>query len=359
MGRPCGGIRTGRSPEWSKRAEAPPQALWEAADSKADGSLGQLLGYHYLWNFMPRLWGTEEQRDRWEPLSAENRWFWGAAVNPRDADLVVRDVGDELVFSGRKFFSTGGRVSDVVVLEGVVVDETGQPTEKRVFGLVRSDDPGLVRNDDWDNMGQRLTESGSVEVNDVRVPWRDALGYTDKVQVVPAYATITTPIHQLVFVNMYLGIAQGALAAAKRYTNERTRPWALAEGVESANRDPYILSTYGELSASLQATEAFVDRAVEEMQGAHDAPELIDAEQRGKLEVLVAAAKIQASKVALGVTSRAFEVMGARATASSLGFDRYWRDVRTHTLHDPIAYKLREVGDFELNGRLPEPGWYS
>lgn len=54
-----------------------------------------------------------------------------------------------------------------------------------------------------------------------------------------------------------------------------------------------------------------------------------------------------------------YEVTGARATASSVGLDRFWRNVRTHSLHDPIAYKRREVGVFALLDEVPEPTWYT
>ena len=73
----------------------------------------------------------------------------------------------------------------------------------------------------------------------------------------------------------------------------------------------------------------------------------------------VAAVKARATDVALEITSGIFEGLGARATASTLGFDRFWRNVRTHTLHDPVAYKRREVGAFLLRDELPEPTWYS
>jgi hypothetical protein len=33
--------------------------------------------------------------------------------------VVIRDAGDHLVYNGRKSFSTGSKVSDVTVLEGV------------------------------------------------------------------------------------------------------------------------------------------------------------------------------------------------------------------------------------------------
>ena len=59
------------------------------------------------------------------------------------------------------------------------------------------------------------------------------------------------------------------------------------------------------------------------------------------------------------MTSRVFEVMGARATSARHRFDRFWRNARTLTLHDPLNYKVREVGDFSLNGRFPTPSFYS
>ncbi|MDZ7928648.1 MAG: acyl-CoA dehydrogenase family protein [Rhodococcus sp. (in: high G+C Gram-positive bacteria)] len=81
--------------------------------------------------------------------------------------------------------------------------------------------------------------------------------------------------------------------------------------------------------------------------------------KRGEHEVRVAAVKARATEVSLEITGAVFEALGARATASKYGFDRFWRNVRTHTLHDPVAYKRREVGRWVLTGELPEPTWYS
>ena len=57
--------------------------------------------------------------------------------------------------------------------------------------------------------------------------------------------------------------------------------------------------------------------------------------------------------------TRLFEVGGARATAGALRLDRYWRNLRTQTLHDPVDYKLHELGDWALNDTLPTPSFYS
>src|SRR5690606_40743485 len=62
---------------------------------------------------------------------------------------------------------------------------------------------------------------------------------------------------------------------------------------------------------------------------------------------------------ALGITSQIFEAMGARATSARYGFDRFWRNVRVHSLHDPIDYKVRDLGHWLLSGQGPAPSLYS
>ena len=48
-----------------------------------------------------------------------------------------------------------------------------------------------------------------------------------------------------------------------------------------------------------------------------------------------------------------------RATHGGLRLDRHWRNLRTHTLHDPVAYKLREIGEWALKQQFPVPSFYS
>ena len=74
----------------------------------------------------------------------------------------------------------------------------------------------------------------------------------------------------------------------------------------------------------------------------------MSARTRGEVAELVASVKIVTTDNGLRVTSGVFEVTGARATGKKVGLDRFWRDIRTHTLHDPVAYKNRELGRFVL-----------
>jgi alkylation response protein AidB-like acyl-CoA dehydrogenase len=75
--------------------------------------------------------------------------------------------------------------------------------------------------------------------------------------------------------------------------------------------------------------------------------------------VALAAAKVVSTGAVLDVTSTVFELTGARATTAGTGLDRYWRDARTLTLHDPVAHKAVEVGDRLLTGAAPVPSAYS
>ncbi|CAM5738275.1 Dibenzothiophene desulfurization enzyme C [Streptomyces alboniger] len=105
--------------------------------------------------------------------------------------------------------------------------------------------------------------------------------------------------------------------------------------------------------------EALADVVAAEGQKLHDDPDAVTEQTRGDFEVRVAAVKARATDVALEISNRVFEVTGARSTTTAEGLDRFWRNVRTHTLHDPVAYKRREVGGWVLEGELPQPTWYS
>lgn len=325
------------------------------AVSAGDASIGQLLGYHLLWAWAVRLVGTDAQIAAVEELYTTANLFFGGAVNPRDNDLAVQDRGETLVFTGRKSFSTGARVADLVVLEGAL------PTGEHVFAIVPTAQEGIVFAGDWDNLGQRLSESGGVTITDVEISWAEAAGFVDKEFQPLVYNTLNVPLIQQIFTAIYLGIAEGALATAGTYTRERTRAWPYtSDPKESATQDPYILAAYGELRSRLWAGQALAEAVDAELSGLLHAPRgEVTAEARGQVAVRIAAAKQVANDVALETTNRIFELTGARATANTVGLDLYWRNIRTHSLHDPVAHKRREVGEYELIGRLPEPSWYT
>ncbi|CAI6317763.1 unnamed protein product [Periconia digitata] len=336
--------------------------------AEADGSIGMLLGYHLLWSTTATVVGTPEQADRYQKLVIENNYFIGGAVNPRDSDLKIQSSGNNIVFNGSKYFNTGGVVSDLTVLEGVL-----EGTDDHIFAFVETRQPGIVFAHNWQNIGLRLTESGGVKIDNVQVPWKDALGWNSELKkpdpevlTIP-FASLLLPTIQLVFSNFYLGIALGAIDYATKYTNKNTRAWPYGgDNKEKATDEFYILSTYGNFHAHLRAAITLADRSGEQVSaiyakyaGETATRAKLTARERGELAEWVASTKVVTTDTGLRVTSGVFEVTGAKATGLKVGLDRFYRDIRTHTLHDPVAYKNRELGRFQLLDEIPEPTWYT
>lgn len=135
---------------------------------------------------------------------------------------------------------------------------------------------------------------------------------------------------------------------------------------EKATDEFYILERYGNFHAHLRAASALADRAGQEVDAIYqkyggdlDIRAKLTARERGELAEWVASVKVVATDTSLRVTSGVFEVTGAKATSQKVGLDRFWRDIRTHSLHDPVAYKNRELGRFELLDEIPEATWYT
>lgn len=319
--------------------------------AKVDSSIAHVFAYHHLGVIIPHLFGSLEQKERYYTKTVQHGWFWCNALNPRDVRTQLNPEGKHFRLNGVKSFCSGSKDSDMMPITALNAD-----TSELVILVVPSRRKGVLINNDWDNMGQRQTDSGSVKFVDVLIHGDEILGVVRRPSEV--FRTFRSCLTQLTFANIYLGIAQGALEAAKQYTNTFTRSW-LMSNAEDATHDPYILHQYGEMWVNLSATEHLTNRAGELLQAAWEQEWNLTVEQRGECAIAIAAAKVAATQIGLDVTSRMFDVMGAKATASSYRFDRYWRNLRTFTLHDPVDYKLRDLGNWFLNGQLPEPGFYS
>ncbi|QQQ77476.1 acyl-CoA dehydrogenase [Saccharothrix sp. 6-C] len=305
----------------------------------ADANVGHLLGYHYLQVWRSGLFDNPNSQTGDNLFSAG--LFWAGVSNPLDAALELRPVDGGYEVTGRKTFATGASVADRLVVSATDT-ETG---DKITFTLDAKAD-GITYAGDWDNIGQRLTASGGVVFDHVHVPADQVLGAHDDSSPRLSLAALG---FQLVLAQLYVAMAEGALAEAAQYTRTTTRPWFLS-GVDTATADPYILGTYGELVADAQAAGLLADHASDRLDQASRRGADLTRTERAETAAAISSAKVVATKVANQTTSRVFELCGARATAAGYAFDRFWRNARTLTLHDPVSYKAREVGAYHLTG---------
>jgi alkylation response protein AidB-like acyl-CoA dehydrogenase len=152
-----------------------------------------------------------------------------------------------------------------------------------------------------------------------------------------------------------VGIAKAALREAIDFVRARARPW-FQSGVDRAAEDPYVLRHIGRAQSQIDATVALQDRAYDLMDAVAAAPSV---EGRGQAIVAASKVKVMSTEVGLEICERLFQVCGASATVARYGHDRHWRNLRTLSLHDPVDYKARLVGDYVVNGRFPEISYYT
>lgn len=333
-------------------------AHWESAFravrtiARTDASIAQLLGYHYVNEANIALVAPAAERERWFRATIEGRWVWGDSVNPVDPSLTLTDGPDGLRLDGFKRFSTGSGVGEALLINAVVAG--GEHDGEFAYLVLPYGHPGVELVDDWDNLGQRLSASNTVRYHDVHVDPDRVLGYgTDE----PIQSYIT-PAIQLVFGNLYLGIAQGALAQARELTLARRNSWFLS-GVAAYRDDPFVQRLYGELVSRVAAAEALADRVNRAFDRAISKGDAATAEDRAEIAVRVAELKVFTSDTAVDVANRVFEATGSSSTASTVGLDLHWRNVRTHSLHDPVDYKKLEVGANFLTGAVQPISLYT
>ncbi len=317
--------------------------------SAADGSIGQLIAYHYSNGVWTYILGTRAQWEETARGVAAKGWFQGGVSNPRDQWSEVLHAEDGRTYlNGTRTFATGTAVAQVITA-------TFWDNGRRVHYQLPPDRAGLTAASDWDNLGQRLTASGSVRFDNVVVGEHERLSGLERFGGdADLRDGLRTLFSQLIFINLYLGIAEGALHAAADYVRNNSRAWP-ESGLERAVDDPYHLVQFGRWSAGISAGVALADKAAGLYQQALEAGEALDAGTWGRLAVIIDEAKVIATDVSLAVTANIYEAMGARATANRYGFDLYWRNARTHTVHDPVSYRAREIGSAVLTGELPRP----
>lgn len=250
----------------------------------------------------------------------------------------ARVDGDDVVVNGEKFYTTGALLAHIVPI--VAVSEAGQG----LLVFAERDAPGLTVSNNWSSFGQRTTASGGVKIEQVRVP---------RSRVIPIQAfenqTVAGAVSQIIQAAIDVGIARQAIDETIHFVRTQSRPW-IDSGKDSAAEDVFTIQAIGDLKIKLHAAEALLERAGHSIDRAAAAP---DAQSVAEATTATAEAKVLTTHIAIEATNRLFELAGTRATLVHHNLDRYWRNARVHTLHDPVRWKYFHVGNFYLNGVNP------
>lgn len=273
-----------------------------------------------------------------------NSWSESKGKHAMDWQTKIAAAGapGRFTLTGEKYYSTGSPSAQILVV-GAVGDGTDYPGACLTF--VPADAPGVEIVDDWRGFGQRTTGSGTTRFTEAPIPEGWVVDMSDAMPDTSLYSVM----FQMIFGAVYTGIAQASVDDAVDFVRERTRAW-IDSGVDQATEDSYVLRSFGEMQASVHAAEMLVRRAADAADASQRDP---SARSRGLASVATAEAKIASTETALSCANLILQLCGSRAVEEKYGMDRHWRNARVLTLHDPVEYKRRIVGDFVLNGQLP------
>ncbi|BBX91314.1 acyl-CoA dehydrogenase family protein [Mycolicibacterium boenickei] len=320
--------------------------------AKADPIVAHIFRTHF--------WFTEERlRNADDPVSkhwlskiAEGKIFGNAfsekgslAVGSLvfNTRLLADPTGSGFRLTGEKYYSTGTLFSDYLT----VTATTDHDSVANV--LVPTDREGVRLVDDWDGFGQRRTGTGTTTLTNVAVAADEILSDTpydaDPVPTVQ-YAALQLFIHAVV-----AGILANVVDDGVALLRSRERNFSHAV-TERPTDDPLLQRQLGVLASTAYVARAAVLDAAAAIGDATDSAVdgVPDARLAAEAQLKVAKVKVHLDDVAPEAATRLLELGGASAASRQRNLDRHWRNIRTITLHNPVAYKARVIGQNLLDG---------
>ncbi|CDP51462.1 Acyl-CoA dehydrogenase; probable dibenzothiophene desulfurization enzyme [Devosia sp. DBB001] len=278
----------------------------------------------------------------------DGKLFGGAHTEqggPKPGEINTRlsRDGDRYRLNGRKWYATGTAFADYASF-------SAKTAEGEFFAaLIPTDRPGITILDDWDGMGQKLTASGGVLLENVEVLPSELSQRAMSTRV----GRHTSTLRQLHLAASAGGAVRAALREGTEYVRKQARA-AQHSPAATAREDHFVQKVVGEIAARSFAIDALLresaralDRTVEAF--ASDDEARIEA---SLIESSLATSNTQLILAELGLKAaeQIFELGGGSATSRKYSFDRHWRNIRTVLNHNPLLHKARVLGDYHLNG---------
>ncbi|AXQ21999.1 monooxygenase [Acinetobacter wuhouensis] len=324
------------------------QLLIELA--KADSNIVQALRGHFAF-VEDRLNAHKfESQELWfkrfvQGDLAGNAWTEIGQVKIGDVITRVTQKGNQLLVNGKKYYSTGTIFADWVDL--FAYDET---TDQHVIAAISRHASGVEVLDDWDGFGQRTTGSGTLTLNDVAIERDHILPFDQRFKYQTAF-------YQVFHLATLAGIAHAAVATFVHEVQKRDRIFSHGNA-DLVRNDPQILQVIGKASSQAYASESITIRTAEALQRAYIShfgeSEVKNIQANNDAELESSQGQVVISELVLDLTSQLFNSLGASASTTAKQLDRFWRNARVVSSHNPLIYKEKVIGDWEVN-REPLP----
>lgn len=321
--------------------------------AEADSNLPQALRAHFAF-VEDRLNAPDTpERDRWflRFLDGElvgSGWTEIGNINLGDVITNVEPAPHGWTLNGEKFYSTGALFAD-----WIDVYARRRDNGRDVIAIVSTHQDGVLREDDWDGFGQRLTGSGTTRFTEAQVDAGHVYDFADRF-------LYQTAFYQHMLLATLAGIGRAIARDAAEGVRQRKRIYSHSNAA-LPKEDVQVLQVVGQISSWAYATEAAVIAATQSLQQAYEVhvsdDDALKLRVNSIAEVEAAQAQVIASELVPRAATELFNALGASDTRVSKALDRHWRNARTLASHNPVIYKARNIGDWLVNGHSPTFIW--
>jgi acyl-CoA dehydrogenase len=289
--------------------------------ARIDGGIAQSMVATYFGTQMIKLFGTEEQKQKYLPPICSGQWRGGMASTEPDAGSDVASIsttavrdGDEYVISGNKMFITNANVSDFLVVVCATDPKNPKRHDRLSTIIVETNRPGYEANKLHGKLSIRCSDTGEVAFKEVRVPKENLVGVEGR------------GFYQLMdFFNrarldgggaLAVGTAQGALEKAVSYVRKRKQFGAPLAALQ------IVQAKIAEMATLLEAGRSLLYRAAM-------------AVDRGEIDpALIAMAKWYTCEIAVKVSDEAIQLHGGYGILKEYDVEHYWRDAKVFEIFE-------------------------
>jgi alkylation response protein AidB-like acyl-CoA dehydrogenase len=264
--------------------------------------------------------GNDQQKEKYLiPLTKGEAISSGGFTEPdHGSDITLMDTtaikkGDEYIINGVKTFITNGTISDFAIVLCQTDFEVKPPYRGQSVIIVEKGTPGYSTADVGEKMGIKMTSTGELSFNDVRVPASNLVGQENKgfYHVLEFFDESRIEI-----AGQALGIAQGAFDRALAYCKERTQ--------------------FGKKLAQFQVTQ----HKLADMAAKIELASLIVYKSawnfdQGKIDPkLTSIAKMYAARTAVEVADEAIQLLGGYGYMLEYEVERFYRDAKITEIYE-------------------------
>jgi butyryl-CoA dehydrogenase len=308
--------------------------------SRACGGVGVAYAVNALGSFPIIVGGTEEQKKKYLPpiASGEKLIAFGLSEKASGSDAgslrttAIRD-GDEYVLNGHKKWNTNGGVASFFTIYALT--EPGKGIRGVSPFIVERDTPGFTVGKREDTMGIRTVSVNELDFTDCRIPASQLLGDREGGGFKNAMMTLDRARPGVAA--QALGLAQGALEWALRYTSERRQ---FGQTVMSHQAVQFMLA---DMATQVEAARQLV----------YTGARVIDSGAKN-INKIAAMGKVFATDTAMKVTTDAVQLFGGYGYCRDYPIEKYMRDAKITQIYEGTNQVQRLVIGRALTRELKE-----